>query len=138
MHKIFLSRILKITTLLDVKNLFVEKLLHLTKPLKRLSTLLLQKLWNIKNERTNSWKYMDIIKIFTALTGFVKSFWRLVLLLTSCSWGRFQFISISLQAGLTDWQSWTKLETGLQVEVQMTELFALLEQTVLVTNVLTS
>ena len=82
---------------------------------------------------------MDIIKIFMALNGFVKSCWRLLLLLTSCSWGRFQLTSISLRAGLTDWQAVTKLGTGLQVELQMTELLALLEQTVLVTlNVLTS
>ena len=82
---------------------------------------------------------MDIIKIFTALNGFSKSCWRLFLLLTSCSWERVQFTSISLRAGLTDWQSLTKLETGLQVELQMTELLALLEQTVLVTlNVLAS
>ena len=81
---------------------------------------------------------MDIIKIFTVLNGFVKSCWQLFLLLTSQSWGRFWFTSISLWAGLTDWQSLTKLETGLQVELQMTELLALLEQTVLVTlNVLT-
>ena len=33
--------------------------------------------------------------------------------------------SLSLWAGLTDWQSLTKLETGLQVELQMTELLAL-------------
>ena len=36
-------------------------------------------------------------------------------------------------SSLTDWQSQPKLETGLQVELQMTELLALLEQTVLVT-----
>ena len=34
--------------------------------------------------------------------------------------------SITLQTGLTDWQSQTKLETGLLVELQMTELLALL------------
>ena len=39
----------------------------------------------------------------------------------------------------SNWQSLAKLETGLQVELQMTELLALLEQTDLVTlNVLTS
>ena len=82
---------------------------------------------------------MDIIKIFMALNRFVKSCWQLFLILTSRSWGRFRFTSISLRAGLTDWQSLTKLETGLQVELQMTELLALLEQTVLVTlNGLTS
>ena len=81
---------------------------------------------------------MDIIKIFTALNGFTKSCWQLFLLLTSCSRGRFWFTSISLREG-SDSQSLTKLQTGLQVELQMTELFALLEQTVLVTlNVWTS
>ena len=82
---------------------------------------------------------MDIIKIFTVLNGFVKSCLRLFLLLTSRSWGRVRLTSISLRAGLSDWQSLTKLETGLQVELQMTELLALLEQTDLLTlNVLTS
>ena len=61
-----------------------------------------------------------MIKIFTAINGFVKSCWRLFLLLTSCTWGQFRYTSISLWAGLTDWQSLTKLETGLQVELQMT------------------
>ena len=56
-----------------------------------------------------------------------------VLLVTSCSWGRFWFTSISLRTGWTDWQSLTKLETGVQVELQMTELIGLLEQTDLVT-----
>ena len=58
------------------------------------------------------------------------------LLLKKCSWGRFQFTSISLWAGLTDWQSLTKSETGLQVELHMTELLALLEWTDLVTLLL--
>ena len=82
---------------------------------------------------------MDIIKLFTGLSSFVKSCWRLFLLLTSCSCAHFLSISISLQTGLIDWQSQTKLEAGLLVELQMTELLALLEQTELVTlNVLTS
>ena len=33
--------------------------------------------------------------------------------------------SLNLRAGLTDWQSLTKLQTGLQAELQMTELLAL-------------
>ena len=78
---------------------------------------------------------MDVIKIFAALTCFLKSCWRLFLLLTSRSWGRFWFKGISLRK---QW-SLTKLETGLQVELQMTELLALLQQTDLVTlSVLTS
>ena len=82
---------------------------------------------------------MDIIKLFTGLNSFAKSCWRLFLLLTSCSCARFLSISISLQTGLTDWQSQTKLEVGLLVELQMTKLLGLLEQTDLVTlNVLTS
>ena len=36
---------------------------------------------------------MDIIKIFTALNGFVKSCWRLLLFLTSRSWGRFPILN---------------------------------------------
>ena len=84
-------------------------------------------------------KYTDVIKVLTALNGSVKSCWQLFLLLTSCSCGRFRFTSVSLRAGFTDWQSQTKLETGLQVGLQTTELLALLEQTDLVTlNVLTS
>ena len=82
---------------------------------------------------------MDIVKIFAALVDFVKSCWQLSLLLTSCSWGRFYITSVSLGTDLNDWQSLTKLETGIQVELQMTELIALLEQTDLVTwNVLLS
>ena len=71
--------------------------------------------------------------------GVLKSCWQRFLLLTSHSWGCFRFTSISSWAGLTNWQSLTKLGTGLQVEIQMTELLALLEQTDLLTlNVLTS
>ena len=44
-----------------------------------------------------------------------------------------------MQIGLAEKESRTKLETGLQVELKMTELLALLEQTDLLTlNVLTS
>ena len=54
-------------------------------------------------------------------------------------WRHFGFTSKSLRAGLTDWKSLAKLETRLQVELQMTELLALLEQTDSVTlKVLTS
>ena len=82
---------------------------------------------------------MDIIKIFTTLISFVKWCWWLSLLVTSRSWGRFRFTSISLWTGLTDWKSLTKLETGSQVELQMTELIVLLEQSNLVKlNVLTT
>ena len=75
---------------------------------------------------------MDIIKIFTALNGFVKSCRRLLLLLTSRSWRRFRFTPKSLWTGLPDWKSLTKLEARLKVELQMTESLALLEQTDLV------
>ena len=82
---------------------------------------------------------MDINKIFTALNGFPKSCWWLLLLLTRYSWICFQFKSKSLWTDLTDWQSLTKLETILQVQLQMPELLALLEQPDLVTlNVLVS
>ena len=63
---------------------------------------------------------MDIIKIFTTIIDFVKSCWWLSLLVTSRSWRRFRFTSLSLWTGLTDWQSLTKVKTGLQVELQMT------------------
>ena len=53
--------------------------------------------------------------------------------------GRFRFTSISLRTGLANRQSLTNLETELQVELQMTGLFALLKQTNLLTlNALTS
>ena len=45
---------------------------------------------------------MDIIKILTALNGFVKSSWHLLLLLSSRSWGRSRFTSKSAETGLTD------------------------------------
>ena len=115
--------------LLDVKNLLVENLtldIAFEKTVNILIAKILMKYE--KNIRTNSWKHMDIIKIFTALNGFVKSCWRLFLLLTSRSWGRFRFTSISLQASLAGRESLTKLETGLQVELRMTELLALLNK----------
>ena len=71
---------------------------------------------------------MDIIKIFMAL-----------LPLASRSWGRFWFTSVSLQTVSTDWQFLTKSETDLKVELKMTELLAILEQTnLVVSNILTS
>ena len=83
-------------------------------------------------------KYTDIIKIFTVLNGFSEPCWRLLLLINS-SRGRFRFTSISLRTGLANRQSLTNLETELQVELQMTGLFALLKQTNLLTlNALTS
>ena len=82
---------------------------------------------------------MDLINIFMALNGFVKLCWGRLFLLRNHLRGCLWFTSVSLWTGLTDWQSLTKLETGSQVDLHMTGLHALLEQTGLLTlNVLMS
>ena len=70
--------------------------------------------------------------------GFAEPWWK-ELLLTNRSRGRFRFTSISLRTGLTDSHSLTNLKTDQEVELQMTGLPGVLEQTSLLKlNVLIS
>ena len=64
---------------------------------------------------------MDNIRIFTVLNSFTKpdplinkSFMRAF---------PAHINKLTLRTGLTDWQSLTKLKTGLQVKLQMTDCF---------------
>ena len=89
----------------------------------------LQKLgWNMKNKRTNASKYMDVIKIFLTLSGFVTP-WLWLLTLKDCLRARLlRLTTTDSQARLNNWRLLTILRTDLLENLQLTGLLTLQEQ----------